>query len=123
MQIQQISVSSLFGIFDHVISLNMNERITIIHGPNGFGKTAMLRMLNGFFNSRYSVFRTIPFTKFQVNFDNGNRVEVLKQAEASGKSKKRESISFDFYELGQEKVSFPLKASSNASELGFPIDI
>ncbi len=47
MRIQQISVNGLFGIFDHVISLNVDERITIIHGPNVFGKTAILRMLNG----------------------------------------------------------------------------
>jgi predicted ATP-binding protein involved in virulence len=38
MRIQQISVNGLFGIFDHVIPLNMDERITIIHGPNGFEK-------------------------------------------------------------------------------------
>ncbi|WP_353259232.1 hypothetical protein [Prochlorothrix hollandica] len=92
MQIQQISVSDLFGVFDHVIPLNVDERITIIHGPNGFGKTAMLRMLNGLFNSRYSVFRTIPFTKFRVEFDNGSHVEVVKSPENSGKSKKRESF-------------------------------
>ncbi|NET60165.1 MAG: excinuclease, partial [Symploca sp. SIO2E6] len=70
MRIQQISVSGLFGIFDHVIPLNMDERITIIHGPNGFGKTVMLKMLDGFVNSRYSVFRTIPFSQFKVEFDN-----------------------------------------------------
>ena len=109
MQIQQISVNKLFGIFDHVIPLNMDERITIIHGPNGFGKTAMLRLLNGFFNSRYSVFRTIPFSQFQIDFNNGDRVEISKNPETPDKQKKREQISFDFYELGQEKTSFLLK--------------
>lgn len=123
MQIQQISVSGLFGIFDHVIPLNMNERITIIHGPNGFGKTAMLRMLNGFFNSRYSVFRTIPFTNFRVDFDNGNSVEVLKTSEALEKGKKREYISFDFYEFGLEKFSFPLNVTKSPPDLDFPVDI
>ena len=123
MQIQQISANGLFGIFDHVIPLNTNERITIIHGPNGFGKTAMLRMLNGFFNSRYSVFRTIPFTKFRVDLDNGNSVEVLKTSEALEKGKKREHISFDFYEFGLEKVSFPLKAAKSPPDLDFPVDI
>jgi energy-coupling factor transporter ATP-binding protein EcfA2 len=123
MQIQQISVSGLFGIFDHVIPLNVDERITIIHGPNGFGKTAMLRMLNGFFNSRYSVFRTIPFTKFRVEFDNGSSVEVVKSPENSEKSKKRDNISFDFYESRLEKVSFPLRATRNPPDLDFPVDI
>jgi energy-coupling factor transporter ATP-binding protein EcfA2 len=123
MQIQQISVSGLFGIFDHVIPLNMKERITIIHGPNGFGKTAMLRMLNGFFNGQYLVFRDIPFTKFRIDFDNGNWVEVLKTSEPLGKAKNKEQISFDFYELGKEKVSFPLKATKIPPYLDFSVDI
>jgi predicted ATP-binding protein involved in virulence len=82
----------------------MDKRITIIHGPNGFGKTAMLRLLNGFFNSRYSVFRTIPFSQFQINFNNGDRVEISKNPETPENQKKREQISFDFYEMGQEKT-------------------
>ena len=123
MQIQQISVNKLFGIFDHVIPLNMDKRITIIHGPNGFGKTAMLRLLNGFFNSRYSVFRTIPFSQFQIDFNNGDRVEISKNPETPDKQKKREQISFDFYELGQEKTSYPLKAHKNNSVLNFPVNI
>lgn len=83
MRIKQISVSGLFGIFDHVIPLNMDERITVIHGPNGFGKTAMLRILSAFFNSRYSDLRTIPFSKFCVEFDNGSNVEIIKSSNSS----------------------------------------
>lgn len=123
MQIQQISVNSLFGIFDHVIPLNMDKRITIIHGPNGFGKTLMLRMLNSFFNSRYSVFRTIPFTKFRVDFDNGNSIEVLKNPASLEKSKSREHIKIIFHESGKEKDSFPLRPIKNTSDIGFPVGI
>jgi predicted ATPase len=78
MRIKQIAVSGLFGIFDHVIPLNMDDRITVIHGPNGFGKTAMLRILNGFFNSQYSELQKIPFSKFCVDFDDGSNVEIIK---------------------------------------------
>lgn len=124
MQIQQISANGLFGIFDHVIPLNMNERITIIHGPNGFGKTAMLRMLNGFFNSRYSVFRTIPFIKFRVEFDNGSSVEIVKSSDNSEKTKKKDDISFNFYKSRSKKpVSFPLKGTKNPPDLDFPVDV
>ncbi|MTJ13149.1 AAA family ATPase [Anabaena sp. UHCC 0187] len=83
MRIKQISVSGLFGIFDHVIPLNMDDRITVIHSPNGFGKTAMLRILNGFFNSQYSELRTIPFSKFCVEFDDGSNVEIIKNIDNS----------------------------------------
>ena len=83
MRIKQISVNGLFGIFDHVIPLNMDDRITVIHGPNGFGKTAMLTILNGFFNSQYSKLRTIPFRKFCIEFDNGSNIEIIKNTDIS----------------------------------------
>ena len=79
MRIKQISVDGLFGIFDHVIPLKMDERITVIHGPNGFGKTVILTILNDFFNSEYSKFQNIPFKKFQVELDNGEVMVVSKQ--------------------------------------------
>ncbi len=74
MRIHKISVTNLFGIFNHTIPLNLDERITIIHGPNGFGKTILLRMLNGLFNSRYLELVTIPFSEFRVEFDDGDSV-------------------------------------------------
>jgi predicted ATP-binding protein involved in virulence len=78
MRISEISVKGLFGIFDHVIPTNMDDRITIIHGPNGFGKTAILRLIDGLFNSRYRELRTIPFKEFGVRLDNGKTLRVRK---------------------------------------------
>ncbi len=78
MRIIEIIVTGLFGIFDHAISLKVEDRITIIHGPNGFGKTILLKMLYGLFNSHYSELRNIPFQKFQVKFEDGSKVWVDK---------------------------------------------
>ncbi|WP_413200206.1 AAA family ATPase, partial [Nostoc piscinale] len=97
MRIKQISVNGLFGIFDHVIPLNMDERITIIHGPNGFGKTAILRILNCFFNSRYSELKSIPFKSFRVEFDDNSIIEIITNADNVGQSQNN-SITFDFYQ-------------------------
>ena len=33
-------------MFDHEIPLNQESRITIIHGPNGVGKTVLMRMVS-----------------------------------------------------------------------------
>ena len=88
MRIHKISVTNLFGIFNHTIPLNLDERITIIHGPNGFGKTILLRMLNGLFNSRYLELVTIPFSEFRVEFDNGEQLVVTQSIENTSKTKK-----------------------------------
>ncbi|MDZ8094350.1 MAG: AAA family ATPase [Nostoc sp. DedQUE05] len=108
MRIKEISVSGLFGIFDHVIPLNIDERITIIHGPNGFGKTAMLRILNNLFNSRYAELRTIPFRKFRVQFDDRTSVEIIKDYE-NVRDSKTKNIVFNFYKPDSTPASFSLK--------------
>lgn len=120
MRIKEISVSGLFGIFDHVITLNIDERITIIHGPNGFGKTAILRILNSFFNSRYSELRAIPFKKFQVAFDDSSSIEIIKNTENTEESENK-NIVFNFYQLDSEAVYFSLKSPKIRSDRGFPI--
>ena len=66
MRITKVSVKKLFGIFDHEIPLNQESRITIIHGPNGVGKTILFRMINDLFNRRYKIFSEIPFEEFSV---------------------------------------------------------
>jgi Cdc6-like AAA superfamily ATPase len=76
MQIQQISVEGLFGTFNHVIPLNTKDRITIIHGPNGFGKTAILKMLSALFNGNSEVFLEIVFDRFQVELTDGTIISA-----------------------------------------------
>lgn len=107
MRIKQISVNGLFGIFDHVIPLNMDERITIIHGPNGFGKTAILRILNSFLNSQYSDLIDIPFIKFQVEFDDSSSVEIIKNVD-DGEDYDN-NIVFTLCKPNYEQVSYQVK--------------
>ncbi len=107
MRIKQISVTNLFGIFNHTISLNMEERITIIHGPNGFGKTVLLRILNGIFNSRYSELRSIPFSEFRVDFDDDSNMQVTKEPIAQlGENENETKLMFLFVKPGSEIQTF-----------------
>ena len=87
MRITEVVIEGLFEIFDHTISLNTEERITIIHGPNGFGKTILLQMLNGLFNGNYAKFRSIPFRKFEVQFDEGSAIWIDKISEPNAQQK------------------------------------
>ena len=85
-RIKQISVTNLFGMFNYVIPLHLDERITIIHGPNGFGKTVILKLLSEIFSGIHLEFsdgyhptlRTVPFEQFIIDFDDGISFQLTK---------------------------------------------
>jgi energy-coupling factor transporter ATP-binding protein EcfA2 len=73
-----ITVEDLFGLFSHTIPLNQEQRATIIHGPNGVGKTTLLRLTFDLLSRRLEGFRTTTFTHFSVQFDDGSEVAVVR---------------------------------------------
>ena len=78
MRIMSFEVEGLFGIFDHTVKLNQEERVTIIYGPNGFGKTTLLRLVRGFFSKDFEVFGSTPFRRFSMRFDDGRVIMIQK---------------------------------------------
>ena len=71
MRVNGISVKGLFGMFDHVIPLQNAERVTIIIGPNGFGKTMMLRMIAALVEGTTSILEHTPFTEICFTLEDG----------------------------------------------------
>lgn len=110
MRIKQIEVSGLFGVFNHTIPLKLTDHITIIHGPNGLGKTVLLKMVDGTFNGRYSILRSIPFKKLRILFDDDSVLEAVKVLEPE-KQKLRgtlalHKIQFSLLRPNQDKKFF-----------------
>jgi ABC-type lipoprotein export system ATPase subunit len=86
MKITKIEVKKLFGVFNHEIPLNTKDHITIIHGPNGYGKTILLSLVNAIFSSQYQKLRSIPFNELSIYFDNKSNL-CLKRNGAVEKNK------------------------------------
>jgi predicted ATP-binding protein involved in virulence len=121
MRITRIFVEKLFGIFDHEIPLNLDDRITIIHAPNGYGKTVILKMLNGLLNSRYNELLTIPYKRFEVEFDDGRRLEVSREMKTEIDNKSP-NLSFTIYSNHKDKPkSFTIKYIREALNPNFPL--
>jgi len=83
MQVVEISVEGLFGVFDHQIQLANADSVTIIHGPNGLGKTVMLKMIAALTTGRSGIFERTPFEHFTVRFSNGNIVIIRHRDQTS----------------------------------------
>ncbi|QAU49097.1 AAA family ATPase [Bradyrhizobium guangzhouense] len=75
-QLSYFEVDGLFGLFNHRITFRTKERITIIHAPNGFGKTAVLKMIAGFFGGSLLVFRQYEFSVARFIFSDGRSVRI-----------------------------------------------
>ena len=76
MRITKIFVKGLFGMFDHEIPLNQESRITIIYGPNGVGKTVLMKLVHSLFQYEYDYIGEIPFLQFSLSIDTGKTITV-----------------------------------------------
>ena len=111
MRINNITVKGLFGLFDHSIPLNSDDRITIIYGPNGFGKTYTLNLVNELFTSGYRSFYEIPFTEIAVGFSD---LSTLRARKTAGKG--RETVTIELTKPRLKTKSFTLSESSKKKE-------
>lgn len=126
MRIKNINVKGLFGVFNHEISMFVDDRITIIHGPNGFGKTTILKMVDALFNSRFYSLSTIPFKEFKVIFDNESIIKVTKSGKTDSKTKShRVSQLIITYTQNDtnEELSFQTNRVRDIEDIEFPMSI
>lgn len=115
MRITKISVKGLFGMFDHDIPLNQESRITIIHGPNGVGKTVLLTTVNSLFHYDYEYICGISFRSLSVDFEDGSQIVIdtnLKSEDADDRS----SLSVNFVDKsGEHEAPFTASLESQAA--------
>ena len=100
MRITKISVKGLFGMFDHEIPLNQESRITIVHGPNGVGKTVLMQMVHGLFNYNYKWIGDLPFDELRIEFDGKEFITV-------GKLLEQERLFIEYTDSAGERHSTP----------------
>jgi hypothetical protein len=68
-RILRIDVKGLCGLYDHTIELNRDERVTVLHGPNGVGKTAVLRMVHSLFSGGLDNIGRVPFDSLAISLE------------------------------------------------------
>ena len=71
-----VKVDGLFGLYNHHIVLNLEDRVTLLHGPNGVGKTVVLCMTDALLRDQLDYFKTIPFSRFLLGFHDGSELSL-----------------------------------------------
>ncbi len=75
-RLRRIEIDDLFGVYNHRIDLNLDSHVTFLHGPNGVGKTILLRMIDAVLSGRLNDFPQVPFSRFQILFHDKSAIEI-----------------------------------------------
>lgn len=78
-RVTRVQVQGLFGLFDHDIKLRTADHITLIHGENGLGKTAILKLVTAMFGTSNTEFRRTSFDSLRLDFEDDSYVRVKKE--------------------------------------------
>lgn len=73
----RLEIRNLYGHFDYDLTL-MPSGITILTGPNGFGKSTVLRCIQALSNSNVDFFGGLVFDSIKVITDDGYAISIEK---------------------------------------------
>ena len=90
--LRKASITKLFGIYSYAFDL-VNEDgypLRFITGPNGYGKTTLLNLINALMTQQYKFLYSIEFEELKLMFDVGDEFSihqhrVVSQDDASDK--------------------------------------
>ncbi|SDC24989.1 AAA domain-containing protein, putative AbiEii toxin, Type IV TA system [Paenibacillus sp. CF095] len=99
--LKKIRITELFGIKDNVVNLNFNEKLSIIVGKNGSGKTTVLDIVNYILTKEFDKLLEYSFKKIELESTSGiiwitkietsihiKRIDVSKAADEYSKKNK-----------------------------------
>lgn len=79
----EFSIDNLYGLYNHKVEFNNSEGISILHGPNGVGKTALLKCISHLFSGDFESLAKIPFQKVSAILDSGTEISVTRMASSN----------------------------------------
>ena len=69
--LNSIYIEGLYGLYNYTLDFTQGEdnRLKIITGPNGYGKTTILQLIYALFGKDTDLFYQIPFSCVQFKID------------------------------------------------------
>jgi predicted ATP-binding protein involved in virulence len=109
LRIKRIEIEGLFGLYHHVIDLNLEDRVTILHGPNGVGKTVIFKILSTIIPYNFTNYLSIPHYlgssgKFSLEFSDGRSSMLSKDLTRHDSSLKEDVKNLSVYFIQEQRT-------------------
>ena len=77
--VKSIQIKNLGGRFNYDITYPPDQKMLVITGPNGFGKTHILNILFNIFNKNYAFFLYLVFDKITICLNSDISIEIFQE--------------------------------------------
>ena len=121
MNIDRFYVKGLFNDFDYDLSFEDNERIMLLTGPNGSGKTTILKLLDIIFNQSLTRLFEIPFQEIGIAFDNEKQLVLERVPKNHDKDKEQLPLKLTYHGNGKNKTFKPPSTFVDLENLSIPL--
>ena len=112
LRVKEIRVVKLFGTYTHLVPLRTKDRVTIIHGPNGVGKTVLFRLVTALLSGNFLELMKVPFETFEVTLSNDSILGFARTTSSTIEKGDDDVLATCYLKQDGEQVnSFQLKAS------------
>lgn len=81
--IRRVTVENIFGSHDIDITFNTDSPVTVIHGPNGVGKTVLLRMIHALSYVDIESLVSVPYKWMTITLSDGSVVTAKRELNQS----------------------------------------
>ena len=78
MRILSVRIVNLFGLYNYEIPISESGHICLLTGPNGYGKTTILSMIDNLFKGYLFYFYKLPFDEIYVELSENNIISISK---------------------------------------------
>lgn len=79
MRILSVRIVNLFGLYNYEIPISESEHICLLTGPNGYGKTTILSIIDNLFKGYLFYFYKLPFDEIYVELSENNIISIIKR--------------------------------------------
>lgn len=108
MQFSHIYIKKLFGLYDYKINLfyDSEDKITILTGPNGYGKTTILTIINKLNPRELFYFYLLKFEYIEVGMTDGSCINIYQKYIGKEKEQKNTENGSDIKLDSEKEVRF-----------------